>query len=169
MALRDFIIDPATLDLSHVIADEEQVRAHIPQRYEMQQLSAVVYEDGDAGVVAGYKDITEQDFWVRGHMPGFPLMPGIIMCEAAAQLSSWLVSRHNWFNGQILGFGGLDKVKFRGLVVPGQRLVIVAQRLKFRAGALIRCRFQCFVNNEVVCEGELNGVPLPGTESYKGG
>ena len=62
------------------------VRAVNPHRFEMEMLSAVVLLDPARKLVVGYKDLTAQDFWVRGHMPGYPLFPGVLMCEAAAQL-----------------------------------------------------------------------------------
>jgi 3-hydroxyacyl-[acyl-carrier-protein] dehydratase len=61
----------------------------------------------------------------------------------------------------MIGFGGMDKVRFRGTVVPGDRLVVVAQKLQIRPSAMIRCRFQCFVREQIVCEGELRGIPIP--------
>ena len=82
----------------------------------------------NAASASGYKDVTSDEFWVRGHMPGMPLMPGVIMCEAAAQLCSYHVHRHKLMGPEaMLGFGGLDEVRFRGTVVPGDRLVIAAR------------------------------------------
>ena len=94
-------------------------------------------------------------------MPGMPLMPGVVMCEAAAQLCSYHSQRHNLLGCEMVGFGGMDGVRFRGTMVPGDRLVIVAQKLQLRVGAMIRCRFQCFVNEQLVCEGQIRGIPIP--------
>ena len=55
----------------------------------MEQLTAIVHVDPEKHLVAGYKDVGNDEFWVRGHMPGYPLMPGVLMCEAAAQLCSY--------------------------------------------------------------------------------
>jgi 3-hydroxyacyl-[acyl-carrier-protein] dehydratase len=93
-------------------------------------------------------------------MPGMPLMPGVIMCEAAAQLSSYFIHRHNLMEADVVGFGGLEDVRFRGVVRPGDRFVIVSRMLKIRR-AIMTCEFQCFVNQNVVCEGILKGVALP--------
>jgi 3-hydroxyacyl-[acyl-carrier-protein] dehydratase len=54
----------------------------------------------------------------------------------------------------------LDEVRFRGVVRPGDRLVIAAQLVKVRRGAMIVARFQCFVENNLVCEGMIRGIPL---------
>ena len=66
----NFIVDLALLDLDRPIADIEAIRAQNPQRHEMEQLSAILYEDLDLNVCAALKEVGEDEFWVRGHMPG---------------------------------------------------------------------------------------------------
>lgn len=161
MAIKDPIIDPQQIDLSRVVADLEAIRRYNPQRHEAEQLTAIVYDDPERGVCAGYKDVTADEFWCRGHMPGMPLMPGVLMCEAAAQLCSYFVQKHDLMGAEVMGFGGLDEVRFRGVVRPGDRLVIAAEKLNLRRGAMVRCRFQAFVNGNLVCEGKIQGIPLP--------
>ena len=99
------------------------------------------------------------EFWAHGHMPGMPLMPGVIMCEAAAQLSSYYTLKNKLMEG-VIGFGGMDEVRFRGVVRPGDRFVIMCRLLKARR-VIITCEFQCFVDQDLVCEGIIKGVPLP--------
>lgn len=161
MAGKNLILDPTEYDLDHVVADIDEIRRYNPQRFEMEQLTAIVYDDPQRGVIAGYKDLAPDEFWVRGHMPGMPLMPGVLMCEAAAQLCGFHVQKHNLMGAEMLGFGGLDVVRFRGTIVPGDRLVIVAEKLQLRPGAMVRCRFQCFVRDNMVCEGQIRGIPMP--------
>jgi 3-hydroxyacyl-[acyl-carrier-protein] dehydratase len=60
----------------------------------------------------------------------------------------------------VIGFGGLEEVRFRGVVRPGDRFVIVVRLLKVRR-ALLTCEFQCFVQQNLVCEGVIKGTPLP--------
>ena len=64
--------DPARLDLNQVVADHEAILRVNPQRFEMVQLSAIVFIDPQEHIVAGYKDVAADEFWVRGHMPGYP-------------------------------------------------------------------------------------------------
>jgi 3-hydroxyacyl-[acyl-carrier-protein] dehydratase len=161
VAGKNLILDFSAYDLNHVVADVEAIHKYNPQRFEMEQLTAIVYDDCERGIVVGYKDVSPDEFWVRGHMPGMPLMPGVIMCEAAAQLCSYHVQRHDLMGAAMIGFGGLDEVRFRGTVVPGDRLVIAAEKLQLRPGAMIRCRFQCFVREQLVCEGQIRGIPIP--------
>ena len=161
MPAQELIVDPAEIDFSHVVADLDEIRRHIPQRDAMEQLTAIVIDDVEQHICVGYRDLTEDEFWVGGHMPGLPLMPGVIMCEAAAQVLSYHVQRNDLSGVDVVGFGGMDSVRFRGVVRPGDRLVIAVQVTKFRRGRMVVCRFQEFVDASLVCEGEITGIALP--------
>jgi len=158
---RDLIIELSEVDLDNVVSGIEQIRKYNPQRYEMEQLTAIVLEDTDRQICVGYKDVSREEFWIRGHMPGMPLMPGVIMCEAAAQISSYYVQKYDLLQAKMVGFGGLEDVRFREIVVPGDRLVIAIELLKARPRRMIKCRFQGFVRNEIVVDGIIKGVPIP--------
>ena len=138
----EFIIDPSLLDLDRPIADIEAIRQLNPQRYEMEQLTAILYEDFDNKVCAALKEVTEDEFWVRGHMPGTPLMPGVMMLEAAAQLSCYYAIKNDLLGGGVVGFGGVDECRFRGVVRPGDRLILMVEMLKARRGRMIIAKFQ---------------------------
>ncbi len=161
MRKSEFIIDPSLLDLDKPIADIEAIRRLNPQRHEMEQLTAILYEDLDRNACAALKEITEQEFWVRGHMPGMPLMPGVMMLEAVAQLSSYFTQKHDLLGASMVGFGGVDEVRFRGVVTPGDRLVLMVELQKARRGRMIVAAFQGVVDNNIVLEGVLRGIPIP--------
>jgi 3-hydroxyacyl-[acyl-carrier-protein] dehydratase len=161
VAKKELILDFSEYDVNHILADTEEIRRHNRQRFEMEQLTAICFEDPVRAVCVGYKDLGPDEFWVRGHMPGMPLMPGVIMCEAAAQLASYYSSKFHLMEGDVVvGFGGLEEVRFRGVVRPGDRFVIVNSLLKLRR-SIMTCQFQCFVNQNLVCEGILKGVAIP--------
>ncbi len=167
MPRRPPILDFSEFDLNQIVADIEVIRQYNRQRYEMEQLTAVCFEDHKRRICVGYKDVTPNEFWVRGHMPGMPLMPGVIMCEAAAQLASYYTHRYGLMDGALIGFGGLEDVRFRGIVRPGDRLVIMAQLLKIRK-QMLTCEFQGYTNQNRVCEGILIGIPLPVEQLMEG-
>jgi len=161
VAREDLILDPMSIDLDQVVADIEAIRKTNPQRFEMEQVTAIVHDNFEQGICAGYLDVAEDAFWVRGHMPGMPLMPGVMMCEMAAQVSTWYTTHHDLMGGKRLGFGGIDEVKFRGIVKPGDRLLMVLEQTKIRKGRMIICRFQGFVKETLVVQGSIRGIPLP--------
>lgn len=161
MAGKSLIVELADIDFNRVIAGIDEIRKVNPQRFEMEQLTAIVYEDTTRNICAGYKDVTDQEFWVRGHMPGMPLMPGVVMLEAAAQMCSFFVQKHNLLGSKMVGFGGLEDVRFRDPVRPGDRLIVMCELTKVRVGRMIVCRFQGVVGESLVVEGELKGIPLP--------
>lgn len=158
---KEFIIDPSLLDLDNPIADIEVIRTFNRQRHEMEQLTSILYEDLDLHACAALKEVTDDEFWVRGHMPGMPLMPGVVMLESAAQLSSYFTQKHDLLGADIVGFGGLDEVRFRGVVSPGDRLVIMVQLIKARRNRMIVAAFQGVVGDVIVVEGTLRGIPIP--------
>ncbi len=154
------IVDVASINLEAVVADKDEIRRFNPQRFEMEQIDAVVLEDTERGICIGYKDVRSDEFWVRGHMPDMPLMPGVLICEAAAQLASFFTLKHDLLGAKVVGMGGMEEVRFRGPVVPGDRLVIVLQQIRVRRGALIVCRFEGFVRDSLVVEGKIMGARL---------
>ncbi len=161
MVSSKFIVDLDLLDLDRPIADIEAIRKFNPQRREMEQLTAILYEDTDTNCCAALKEIGDDEFWIHGHMPGMPLMPGVMMLEAVAQLSSYFTQKNNLLGADIVGFGGVDNVRFRGLVTPGDRLVLMVKLLKARRGRMIIAAFQGVVGDSMVVEGELRGIPIP--------
>jgi 3-hydroxyacyl-[acyl-carrier-protein] dehydratase len=160
--VKDPIIDPSTLDFTKVVADIEEIRRYNPQRFEMEQLTAIVHIDPEKNICVAYKDITDNEFWVRGHMPGMPLMPGVLMCEAAAQVCSFHTAKHKLLGeNAVTGFGGMEEVRFRDPVRVGDRLVLSCELLKVRRGVLLTARFQGLVGDSLVVEGKILGVRLP--------
>ncbi len=155
------LIDLSLFDVDKPIADINVIRQYNPQRHEMEQLSAILYEDLDEYCCAAVKELTEDEFWVRGHMPGMPLMPGVVMLEAVAQLSSYFTQKHDLLGSEMVGFGGLDSVRFRGVVSPGDRLILLVKMVKTRRGRMIVADFQGIVGENVVLEGTLRGIPIP--------
>ena len=154
------LVDPATIDTSRVLADREAIRQGNPQRFEMEQLTAIVFLDKADHLIIGYKDVVADEFWVRGHMPGYPLMPGVLMCEAAAQLSSYYCHSIKLAEGNFIGFGGMEDVRFRGVVRPGDRLVLVSKATRVNRRQTV-FETQGFVGTNMVFHGRIIGVPLP--------
>ena len=151
--------DPANVDFGRALADREEIRRVNPQRFEMEQLDAVVHADPEQQLVIGYKDVRPDEFWVRGHMPDYPLLPGVLMCEAAAQLCSFYVVTYKLLQGDFVGFGGMENVRFRGVVHPGYRLVLVGKGVRMNRRQTV-FNVQGFVGSTMVFHADVIGVPL---------
>ncbi|MGE3809775.1 MAG: 3-hydroxyacyl-ACP dehydratase FabZ family protein [Gemmataceae bacterium] len=152
-------VDPGQLDLKRIVADQEAIRRVNPQRYEMEHLNAVVLLDPEQQLIAGYRDVRGDEFWVRGHMPDYPLLPGVLMCEAAAQLASFYITTQGLGHGDFVGLGGLENVRFRSTVHPGDRLVLVGKCGKANRRQMI-FNVQGFVGSTMVFHADIVGLPL---------
>jgi 3-hydroxyacyl-[acyl-carrier-protein] dehydratase len=124
----------------------------------MQLLDAVLYMTDTHAV--GFLDIKEDMFWIRGHFPDRPLMPGVLICEAAAQLSSYFAIKTGLVSNGVVGLGGLESIRFRNPVVPGDRLTLMLAKGKARPNAMFKADFQGFVKETLVVDGTIKGVAL---------
>src|SRR3954462_3341390 len=119
-----YLFDITNIDLERILFTQDQVRAANPQRGEMEQLNGIVWADPEAGHIIGFKDVRENEFWVPGHIPGRPLLPGVLMIESGAHLASFYTRTYVVWKG-FIGFGGVDETKFRMQVPPGVRMYIL--------------------------------------------
>jgi len=152
------LINLNELDVNKVFLDKEKIRELIPHRYEMEQIDKVLTFDKENRIIVGYKDVKADEFWVRGHIPGRPLMPGVLLVESSAQLAS-IFSRLMAINpgDKFIGFSAIDKVKFRGIVVPGDKLIIIIKCVNLTPRRAI-FQAQAVVNGKIVFEGMITGM-----------
>jgi 3-hydroxyacyl-[acyl-carrier-protein] dehydratase len=152
------ILDPASLDFDRALVRREEILSLLPQRYEFQLLDAVLMVDLEQHIVAGYHDVRTDAWWTRGHIPGRPLFPGVLMIEVAAQLCSY--AHKAWVEREgFMGFAALDQVKFRGAVEPPCRFVVVARATELKRRRTT-CQVQGFVESTMVFEGVIQGMPI---------
>ena len=146
------------IDLTRAVVDEAVLREQVPQRDDMAMLDRIVYYDEEEGICAGVKSVREDEFWTTGHFPGRPILPGVLMLEAAGQLSTYHYVQVQGNNG-ILGFGSADGLKFRGMVQPPADLLIIG-RMEYCKQRSARFHAQGFVGDSMVFEGNIVGIVL---------
>ena len=159
---------PLLFDLSQIdlnarpLFDKDAILKVNPQCYEMQQLDGILWYDKDKQLILGYKDVTEHEFWVRGHIPGRPLMPGVIMVECAAQLLSFFIKEIFQEEG-FVGFAGIDETKFRSVVEPGKRLYLLGKITKYKKKertSHVTTYVQGVVDGKMVFETTVSGMKV---------
>ena len=144
------------INLDGLLMNQEAVRECNPQRGEMEQLNGIIWADPSQGLILGYKDVKADEFWVKGHIPGRPLFPGVLMIEAAAQLASLYTRKYVGWKG-FIGFGGVTEVKFRAQVPPGVRMLLLGKKI-WERHKRIACRVQGIVSGNMVFEAEITGT-----------
>lgn len=146
------------IDLERTQHDIEEIRAINPHRFEFEQLSSIIAFEPDAKRIVARRHLGAEEFWVRGHIPGAPLFPGVLMLEAAAQMCSFYCG-HVVPGDGFLGFGAIDKVRYRGTVRPGQTLILLGIE---RTLTPSRCLFdtQGIVDGKVVFEASILGIRI---------
>jgi 3-hydroxyacyl-[acyl-carrier-protein] dehydratase len=107
----------------------------------------------------GSWQLTGDEWFFQGHFPGRPTLPGVLMCEAIAQVGALAILADERFAGRLPLFGGLDKARFRRQVVPGDELILECEmgRLSARAG---KGAGRALVNGEVATEADLMFVAV---------
>lgn len=153
-----FLFDLSAIDLNAVVHDVADIEKINPHRGHMRLVDAIVWEDAQAEEMLGYKDIRDDEFWVAGHFPERPLFPGVLMIEASAQLSS-INFLKNMPGVDFMGFAGVDDVKFRGQVKPGDRFWILCKQLDKRPKRSISA-VQGVVDGSLVFEAKVTGMPF---------
>jgi 3-hydroxyacyl-[acyl-carrier-protein] dehydratase len=155
------LFDLSQIDLTaRLVFDKEAICKVNPQQFEMQHLDGVLWYDKEKALILGFKDVTANEFWVRGHIPGRPMMPGVIMIEAAAQLTSFFVKEVYKEEG-FIGFAGIESAKFRSVVEPGQRLYLLGHITKYRhatRSSRVETLVQGVVEGSIAFEATIAGM-----------
>ncbi len=113
--------------------DARQIQEIIPHRYPMLLVDRIIeIEEGRRAV--GIKNVSNGDAFFTGHFPGFPVMPGVLIVEALAQVGAVALLRLPENRGKIAFFAGIDGVRFKRQVVPGDVLRLEVEIGKLRRG-----------------------------------
>ena len=140
----------------------EEIKKHIPHREPMLLIEEATIDP--EGTAHAKYTVKEDEFFTRGHFPGNPIVPGVILCEIMAQSCSILVKDE--IPGNMTLYAGLDKVRFKNSVMPGDVCEVTAtlnDRRGTGAATMYFCSAKLEVDGKLCCKGELTFVlkPLP--------
>jgi UDP-3-O-[3-hydroxymyristoyl] N-acetylglucosamine deacetylase/3-hydroxyacyl-[acyl-carrier-protein] dehydratase len=135
------------------VMDVRRIMRVLPHRYPFLMVDRIVQIDGDQRAV-GVKNVSINEPFFQGHWPGQPVMPGVMILEAMAQLSGILLGRRLEHTGKIAVLLSLDRVKMRRLVRPGDQLILEAEAIRVHARTG-HCRCRALVGDELAAEAEI--------------
>lgn len=132
--------------------DIQEIMKAIPHRYPFLLVDKVIEMVEGKSAVA-IKNVTMNEHFFQGHFPGQPIMPGVLIIEAIAQVGAVMALSAPSSLGKIVFFAGIDNVRFRKPVVPGDQLRLEVEVLWFKRG-IGKMKGRALVENELACEGE---------------
>ncbi|MDY6802593.1 MAG: 3-hydroxyacyl-ACP dehydratase FabZ [Cyanobacteriota bacterium] len=136
------------------ILNVEDIQKLLPHRYPFALVDRIIeYVPGESAV--GIKNVTFNEPHFQGHFPGRPIMPGVLIVEAMAQVGGVVLTQLPDCDGGLFVFAGIDKVRFRRQVIPGDQLVITAELLSIKRRRFGKMRAKAEVDGQKAAEGEL--------------
>ena len=143
----ELIQRPAAMDIT-------RIQSILPHRYPLLLIDRVLEIVGDQRAV-GVKNVTFNEIFFQGHYPNHPIMPGVLIVEAMAQLGGLLLSRRLEHTGKVAVLMSLDNVKLRHAVVPGDQLMLEAEAIRVRGERIAQLRCKAYVGEEIAAEGDI--------------
>jgi 3-hydroxyacyl-[acyl-carrier-protein] dehydratase len=147
-------IAPNTPTPTPVVLTLEEIQKLLPHRYPFALVDRILeYVPGKRAV--GLKNVTFNEPHFQGHFPGRPMMPGVMIVEAMAQVGGVVLTQLPDLEGGLFVFAGIDKVRFRRPVVPGDQLVMTTELISIKRRRFGKMQARAVVDGQRVAEGEL--------------
>lgn len=132
----------------------QEIQELLPHRYPFALVDRIIdYVPGKKAV--GIKNVTINEQFFAGHIPIRPIMPGVLIIESMAQVGGVILTLLPDMKGEFFVFAGIDKVRFRLPVVPGDQLVMTVELLKFKQNRIAKMKGQSVVDKQVVVQAEM--------------
>ncbi len=136
-----------------VIFDIDEIKKILPHRYPFLLVDKVIeFEEGK--FIRAVKNVTVNEIFFNGHFPEYPVMPGVLIVEALAQTGAILILKTLKKEGQIAFFAGIDKLRFKKQVRPGDQLILEVTPTKIK-GSVGKAKAEAYVDGELAVSGEI--------------
>jgi UDP-3-O-[3-hydroxymyristoyl] N-acetylglucosamine deacetylase/3-hydroxyacyl-[acyl-carrier-protein] dehydratase len=135
------------------LLDIRRIQKILPHRYPFLLVDKIIEIDGDR-LIKGIKNVTFNELFFQGHFPGTPIMPGVLILEALAQVSGLLFAQKLEHTGKLALLLGMDAVRLRKTVVPGDQLILISETTRVRSKTAV-CKCQALVGDAKAAEAEI--------------
>jgi 3-hydroxyacyl-[acyl-carrier-protein] dehydratase len=153
------LFDLDQIDLGRIVLTKDRIYELLPHRREFALLDGAFHVDLEVGSLLAFHDVKPGAWWVKGHVPGRPLLPGVLMLEMAAHCSAVLAHLLRDDLKTFIGFGGVDACKFREVVAPPARLYLLCRLTENRLRR-ITALTQGVVNSVLAFEAKITGLRM---------
>lgn len=153
-----FLIELDQIGSGQTLLTRDEIYQHLPHGHEFKLLDGIQYMDQTQLHIVAYHDAKPDAWWCRGHVPGRPILPGVLMLEMAAQTAAVLAKLSGQFDG-FIAYGGVDECRFREPVFPPSRLHILSVGREHRARRIVSDT-QGVVDGRLVFEARVTGMVL---------
>jgi 3-hydroxyacyl-[acyl-carrier-protein] dehydratase len=132
----------------------EDIQKLLPHRYPFSLVDRILeYIPGEKAV--GLKNITFNEPHFQGHIPNHPIMPGVLMVEAMAQVGGFILTQMPGMENSFFAFAGIDNVRFRRPVVPGDQLIMTVELITVKRQRIAKMKGNGLVDGKMAVEGEM--------------
>lgn len=139
---------------NQVVFTIEEIQRVLPHRYPFALVDRILeYVPGQKAV--GLKNVSFNEQYFQGHIPGKPIMPGVLMVEAMAQVGGVVLTKMPGMEGKFFVFAGIEKVRFRRPVVPGDQLIMTVELLSFKRNRIAKMQGEGTVDGQLTVHGEM--------------
>ena len=150
---------------TETIIDINKIREIIPHRYPFLLIDRITYLEPGLKAI-GYKNVSTNEPFFQGHFPGNPIMPGVLIIEALAQLGCVAMLVKEEYKNMVGLFAGIDSARFKKQVVPGDKLELYVELLKLK-GPIGKFKGEAKVDGQLACEAEVLFAIAPRPDDRK--
>lgn len=137
--------------------DVREIQKLLPHRFPFLLVDRILEVSPDGTHAVGVKNVTINEPFFQGHFPGIPIMPGVLIAEALAQLGGAALLARGDHQGKLVVLAGLDNFRFRRMVTPGDVLRLEVSVARTR-GSIVRLSGKATVDDQIVADGEILGA-----------
>ena len=152
--MEEFIEDPSNNSKCQTQYTIQEIQELLPHRYPSSLVDRII-DYIPAKKAVGIKNVTINEPFFSGHIPSLPIMPGVLILESIAQVGGVVLTLLPGMKGVFFAFAGIDKVRLRRPVIPGDQLIITVELLTLKRNRIAKMKGEGTVDGELAVQGEM--------------